>query len=111
VVTLNRLADELKRMDETVAGLSLALIRWRIYWHLKKYGIVRQHVTRVAQNMRYDQAGVNGYIQYVKEAITAGKYKASDIVNIYEMNVDFDLGAGSTLAGQGECTIGCATTG
>jgi hypothetical protein len=27
VVTLNRLADELKRMDETVAGLSLALIR------------------------------------------------------------------------------------
>jgi hypothetical protein len=54
---------------------------------------------------------VNGYIQYVKEAIRAGKYKASDIVSIDETNVDLDLEAGSTLAGRGGCTIGCATTG
>jgi hypothetical protein len=37
---------------------------------------------------------VNGCIQYVKEAITAGKYKASDIINIDEINVGFDLEAG-----------------
>jgi hypothetical protein len=48
---------------------------------------------------------VNGYIQYVKEAIRPGKYKASDIFNIDETNVDLDLEAGSTLEGRGGCTF------
>jgi hypothetical protein len=74
-------------------------------------GVVRRRVTRVAQNMLYDQAVVNGYIKYATEEIIAGKYMASDIVNIDATNVDFDLEAGSTLVGRGERTIGCAATG
>jgi hypothetical protein len=33
-----------------------------------------------------------------------------DIINIDEINVDFDLEAGSTLAGRGKCTIGWTAT-
>jgi hypothetical protein len=110
VIILNLLAAELNRMDETVDGLSLASIRRQIYRHLQKYGVVRHHITRVAQNTRHDQAVVNDYIQYVKEAITPGKYKSPDIVNIDETNVDFDFKAGLTIAGRGKCTRGCTTT-
>jgi hypothetical protein len=45
----------------------------------------------VAQNTRYDEGVKAGYVAFVNDGFTAGKYKASDIVNSDEMNVDFDL--------------------
>jgi hypothetical protein len=90
---------------------SLSAIHHQIYRHLRKYGVFRRRVTRVAQNTRYDEGVKAGYVAFINAGLTAGKYKASDIVNIHETNVDFDLVSGSTLAGRGEKTIGCATTG
>jgi hypothetical protein len=109
--TLNMLADEVRRMDSGSKDLSLSAIRRRIYRHLRKYGVFRRHVTRVAQNTRYDEGVKAGYVAFVSAWLTVGKYKASDIVNIDEMNVDFDLVSGSTSAGRKEKKIGCATTG
>jgi hypothetical protein len=48
---------------------------------------------------------------YVDHTIKIGNYKAYDVVKINETNVDFDLASGTTLAGHGERTSGCATTG
>jgi hypothetical protein len=105
------LAAELRRMNRGSKGLYLSAIHRRIYRHLRKYDAVRLRVTRVEQNTRYDEGIKVGYVAFVNAGLTAGKYKASDIVNIDEMNVDFDLISGSTLAVRGEKTIGCATTG
>jgi hypothetical protein len=78
---------------------------------LCKYGVARHHVTHVAQNARYDEGIKDGYIAFVNAGLKAGKYKDSDIVNIDETNVDFNLVFGSTLTGRGEKTSGCVTTG
>jgi hypothetical protein len=47
----------------------------------------------------------------VNEGVKAGKYCACNIVNIDKTNIDFDLVSGATLAGRGDRTVACATTG
>jgi hypothetical protein len=46
-----------------------------------------------------------------ENSINIGNYKACDVVNIDDTNVGFDLASGTTLAGRGKRTIGCANTG
>jgi hypothetical protein len=111
IVTLNMLAAKVWRMDSGSKDLSLSALRRRIYWHLHKCGVVRRCVARVTQKTRYDEGFKAGYVAFVNTGLKAGKYKASDIVNIDETNVDFDLVSGSILAVRGEKSIGCATTG
>jgi hypothetical protein len=111
VDTLNLLAVELKRLDPGAKNVNMPALRRRINRHLIKFGVVRQCVTRVAQNTRHDVTAKAGYVAFVNEGIKAGKYRACDIVNIDETNIDFDLVSGSTLAGRGDCTVACATTG
>jgi transposase-like protein len=111
IVALNLLAVELKRLDRSVQGLSLTAIRRRIWRHIKKHGVVRRRVTHVAQNTRYEQSVIQGWVSYVNHSIKIGNYKACDVVNIDETNVDFDLASGTTITGHGGRTIGCATTG
>jgi hypothetical protein len=65
----------------------------------------------VAHNTRYEEGIKAGYVDFVNTGRKGGKYKASDIVNIDENNVDFDLVSGSAFAGRGEKTSGCATMG
>jgi hypothetical protein len=65
----------------------------------------------VAQNTRYDKKIKTGYVVFLNAVLKACAYKASDIANIDETNVDFDLVLGTTLAGCGERKIGCATMG
>jgi hypothetical protein len=93
-------------MDSGVKDLSLTSIYHRIYRHLRKYGVIRRRVIRVAQNKIYDEGSKAGYVAFVNAGLEAGKYKTSDIVNIDENNVDFDLVSGTTLAGRGERTSG-----
>jgi hypothetical protein len=91
IVTLNMRAAEVRRMDSGSKDLSLSAIRRRIYRQLRKYGGVRRRVTRVAQNTRCDEGFKVGYVAFENAGIAAGKYKASDIVNIDETNVGVDL--------------------
>jgi hypothetical protein len=65
----------------------------------------------VAQNTIYEEGIKVGYVAFVNAGLKVGKYKASDIVNIDETDVDFDLVSGSTLAVYGEKKSWCATTG
>jgi hypothetical protein len=53
------------------------------------------------QNTRYDGSVKTGYFAFVNTELKVGKYKAGDIFNIDETNVDFDLVSGTTLAGSG----------
>jgi hypothetical protein len=98
-------------MESESKDLSLSAICRRIFRHLRKYGVVRRCVTRLAQNTRYDEGVKAGYVAFVNAGLKAGKYNASDIVSIEKMNVDFYLVSRSTLDGRGEKTIGCATMG
>jgi hypothetical protein len=79
--------------DRTV---TMPALRRRINRHLIKFGVVRRCVTRVAQNTRHDMTFKAGYVAFVNEGIKAGKYRACDVVNIDEMNINFDLVSGAT---------------
>jgi hypothetical protein len=68
-------------------------------------------VTHVAQNTRYEQSFIQGWVFFVNHYTKIGNYKACDVVNIDDTNVNFDLASGATLSGRGEQTIGRATTG
>jgi transposase-like protein len=111
IVTLNILAAEMKRLDRSVQGLSLAAIWRRLLRHIKKHGVVRRSVTHMAQNTRYEQSVIQGWVSYVNHSIKIGNYKACDVINIDETNVYFDLASETMLTGRGERTIGRATTG
>jgi hypothetical protein len=50
-------------------------------------------------------------VYYVNHSIKIGNYKACDVVNIDETNVDFDLASRTTLADRGKRKIGFVTTG
>jgi hypothetical protein len=65
----------------------------------------------VAQNTHRDITVKDVYVVFVNEGVKAGKYRACDIFNIDETSIDFDLASGAKLAGRGEWTIGCSTTG
>jgi hypothetical protein len=110
IFTFNLLAAELKRLDRSVKYLSLIAIRRRIWRHIKKHGVVRRRVTHVAQNTRYEQSFIQGWVSYAHHSIKIGNYKACDVVNIDETNINFDLASRTRLAGRGERKIGCATT-
>jgi transposase-like protein len=111
IFTLNLLAAELKRLDRSVQCVSLTAIRRRIWRHIKKHGVFRRCLTHVAQNTRYEQSDIPGWVSYVNHSIKIGNYKACDVVIMDETNIDFDLASGTTLAGRGEQTIGYATKG
>jgi hypothetical protein len=49
-----------------------ALHRW-INRHLLKFGVFRQHVTRVAHNTSNDMTVKAGYVASVNEVVKAGK--------------------------------------
>jgi hypothetical protein len=69
-------------------------------------------MTCVAQNTHYEQRSViQGWMSHVNRTIKIGNYKAYDVVNINEINVNFDPASGTMLAGRGERMIGCANTG
>jgi hypothetical protein len=55
----------------------------------------------VAQNTRYEQSVIQGWVSYVNISIKIRNYKACDAFNIDETNVNFDLASGTTLAGHG----------
>jgi hypothetical protein len=79
--------------------------------HLIKFGVVRHRVTLVAQNTHHDTTVKDGYVAFANEGVKAGKYRACNSFNIDKTNIDFDLVSGATLAGCGELTIACTTTG
>jgi hypothetical protein len=106
VVTLNFLAAELNRLDPGARTVTMSTFRRWINRHLIKFAIFRRRVISVAQNTLHDMTVKAGYIAFVNEGVKAGKYRAFDIVNIDETNIDFDLASGEPLAGCGEHTIG-----
>jgi hypothetical protein len=110
-VTLNLLAAELKRLDSGARNVTIPALRRLINSHIIKFGVVRQLVTCVSQNTRHDMTVKAGYVAFVNEGVKAGKYRACDIVNIDETNINFDLVSGATLAGRGDRTSACATAG
>jgi hypothetical protein len=107
----NLLAAELNRLDPGARTVTMSALHRRINRHLIKFGVVRRRDNHVVQNTRHDMTVKAGYVEFVNEGVKAGKYRACDIVNIDETNINFDLISGATLAGYGERTIGCAATG
>jgi hypothetical protein len=69
IFTLNLLAAEMKRLYRSVQGLSLAATRYHMWCDIKKHGGVWRRVTHVAQNMRYDQIIIQGWVPYVSNTI------------------------------------------
>jgi hypothetical protein len=110
-VTLNLLTAELNHLDPGARNVTMPALHQRINHHLLKFGVVRRCVTRVVQNTRHDMTVEAGNVAFVNEGVKADKYRACDIVNIDETNIDFDLASGATLDGRSERTMGCATTG
>jgi hypothetical protein len=102
IVTLNILAAELKRLDRSVQGMYLADIQCHIWCHTKTHGVVWCRVTHVAQNTRYEQSIIQGWVYYVNQSIKIVNYKACYVVNIDVTNVNFDLASQMTLDGHGE---------
>jgi len=59
----------------------------------------------VAQSQHYNAAVIVDWMGYINEQIVSGKYSASNIVNIDETSIDFDLTSVMTLANQGEWMV------
>jgi len=59
-------------------------------------------VTCVAQNHCFNAAVIANWMGYINEQIGSGKYQASNIMNIDEANIDFDLTSVTTLVNQGQ---------
>jgi hypothetical protein len=110
VVTLIFLAAELNRLDPGARNVTMADLHGWINHHLLKFGVVRGRVTRVAQKNHHDMTVKAGYGAFMNEGVNAGKYRACNIINIDETNINFDLFSGATLYRRGERIIGCATT-
>jgi hypothetical protein len=69
IVTLNLIAADLKRLDRSVQGLSLAALRRRIWRHINKHGIVQRHVTHVAHHTCYEQSVIQDWVSYLNQYI------------------------------------------
>jgi hypothetical protein len=111
VATLNLSATELNRLEPGARNVNMPALRHRSNRHLIKFGVVRRRLTSVSQKTCHDMTVKAGYVAFVNTGVKAGKYRACDIVNIDETKIDFDLVSGATLAGCGDLTIACATTG
>ena len=88
--TIRMLAIELKKVagneNVTLATLSKRVNRWMV-----KEGIVFWRVTHVAQNTRLNQARVLEFVTYDNQQIQNYGMDPRCIVNIDEMNINFDL--------------------
>jgi hypothetical protein len=51
----------------------------------------------VYQNTQYEQSAIQGWVFYVNRSMKIGNYKACDVVNINETNINVDLASGRCL--------------
>ena len=109
VVTVGMLSYELKRL--TTTDVPMSTLRKRIYRWLENENIVQRRVTHVAQNTRHDESRIEGFVQYVNGQISSGQYLRSNVVNIDETNVYFDMNGSITLADRGSRTVSVKSSG
>ena len=104
VVTVGMMVYELKRLDPLLVDADTKVLSKRLYRWLRSEGIVQRCVTHVAQNKRYEASVIDEFVVYVNEQIVSGNFGPSEIVNIDETNIEFDMIGSITLADQGSCT-------
>jgi len=109
IVTVGMLCFEFKRL--TTSDVSMTSLRKRIYRWLESERIVHRRFTHVAQNTHYDGDRIEGFVQYVNGQITCGKYPKSNVVNIDETNIYFDMVGSITLADKGSRTVSVKSSG
>jgi len=109
IVTVNMLCFEFMRLSETDAPM--IVLRKRIYRWLESERIVHRRVTHVAQNTHHDEDKIEGFVQYVNGQIDCGKYLNSNVVNIDETNIYFDMVGSVTLADKGSRTVSVKSSG
>ena len=109
IVTVGMLCLELKRISMSDAPISS--LRKQIYRWIGNKSIVHRRVTHVAQNTRYDEDVIKNFVEYVNGQIATGQYSASNIVNIDETNIYYDMTGAITLANRGSMTISVRTSG
>ena len=102
---------ELKRLDPLLVDADTKVLSKRLYRWLRSEGIVQRCVTHVAQNKRYEASVIDEFVVYVNEQIVSGNFGPSEIVNIYETNIEFDMIGSITLADQGSRTVSLRSTG
>lgn len=108
-VTIRMMRLELVRIKPATGQVSVMAQTDRIRRFLAARGIVQRRTTHVAQNMTFDAAEMEDFVNCLNELIA---HKDLDcIVNMDETNVNFDQPPATTLSLRGEQTISIKTTG
>ena len=110
-VTVGMMIYELKRLDPLLADADTKVLSKRLYRWLRLERIVQRRVTHVAQNTRYEASVIDDFVVYVNEQIVSGNFGPSEIVNIDETNIEFDMIGSLTLADQGSRPVSLRSTG
>ena len=101
---------ELKRLDQLLTDADTKVLCKRLYRWLRLEGIVKQHVTHVAQNTSYKASGVDKLVVYVNKQIVSGNFGPLEILNIDETNIKFNTTDSINLANQGSITVSLRST-
>jgi DDE superfamily endonuclease len=111
VVTVGMMVYELKTIDPLLADVDTIVLSKRLYRWLRLEGILQWHVIHVAQNTRYKASVIDNFVVYVSKQIVSGNFGPSEIVNIDETIIEFDMIGPLTLAYQGSRTVSLRSTG
>ncbi len=99
------LAIELIHNDAQLIDVGVPVLRHRILRILRNQHLTHRCITHKAQNIRFHEPVINDWIFYTNQQIVVGKYAADCIVNVDEMNIDFDPSPRTTVCRIGERTV------
>ena len=107
--TVKMLCYELKCLtscDVPVFVLSKRIYRWSV-----QENIMNRRVTHVAHNIYHNVDKVRYFVLYVNTQITSGDYIKSNVVNMDETNMHFDMVGSTTLETRGTRTFNIKSSG
>jgi hypothetical protein len=91
--------------------LRLEMIHWQILHFLKKQYMMHCVVTHKAQNIHFHEHIMNDWVTYNNRHIVVDKYEDACIINIDEMNVEFDPLPSRTLCKIGDQKVSACISG
>jgi hypothetical protein len=108
-VSVMMLTVELKRISGT--PVSLLVFSKHVSDWLASVHIIDHHITNIAQNTCHCELIMQDFVAYINSQLSQGQYSQQCMVNIYEVNIFFDMESGLTLANKGGKTVSLMTTG
>jgi hypothetical protein len=110
VVTVELLCFEMERLSQSY-DVPLSALRQRVHGWLHSERIRERRVTHVAQNPCKDPVVLQSFVQYVHSQISCWQFKDSDVVNMDETNLYFDMTGSVTLEPIGSKTVSVSCSG